>query len=96
MKNGKTLETRPNKWEIPTMTVVADNKKRVTLHLAKPGDRFDVQVASGGNFILTKLVPAQPMGSAKIRIEKRGPYHVGVLDQPVNEQALNEAVAEFP
>jgi len=25
------------------MTVVTANKKRVTLRLAKPGDRFDVQ-----------------------------------------------------
>ena len=30
------------------MTVVADNKKRVTIRLAKPGDRFDVQTAGGG------------------------------------------------
>jgi hypothetical protein len=47
----KTHEIRPNKWEIPTMTVVTDNKKRVTLRLAKPGDRFDVQVVSDGNYI---------------------------------------------
>ncbi len=78
------------------MTVVADNKKRVTLRLAKPGDRFDVQVAADGNYILTKLVPVQPRGTAKVRIEKRGPYHVGVLDQPINEEALKDAVAEFP
>jgi len=78
------------------MTVVTDNKKRVTLRLAKPGDRFDVQVASDGNFILTKLVPVRPRGAAKVRIEKRGQYHVGVLDQPINEEALKDAVAEFP
>ncbi len=78
------------------MTVVADNKKRVTLRLAKPGDRFDVQVASEGNYILTKLEPVQPRGAAKVRIEKRGPYHVGVLDHPINEEALKNAVAEFP
>ena len=34
------------------MTVVADNKKRVTLRLAKPGDRFDVQISPGGKFNL--------------------------------------------
>ena len=39
------------------MTVVTDNKKRVTLRLAQPGDRFDVQVVSDGNYILTKLEP---------------------------------------
>jgi hypothetical protein len=89
------LEIRANKWEIPTMTVVADNKKRVTLRLAKPVDRFDVQVASAGNYILTKLEPVQQTGNAKVRIEKRGQYHVGVLDHSINEEALKEAISEF-
>lgn len=78
------------------MTVVADNKKRVTLRLAKPGDRFDVQVAAEGNYILTKLEPVQPKRAARVRIEKRGQYHVGVLDHPINEDALKEALADFP
>jgi hypothetical protein len=78
------------------MTVVTDNKKRVTLRLAKPGDRFDVLVVSDGNYILTKLEPVQLKGAAKVRIEKRGQFHVGVLDHPINEEALKEAVAEFP
>ena len=47
------------------MTVVTDNKKRVTLR-------------------------------AKVRIEKRGPYSVGVLDRPISEQAIEEAMREFP
>ena len=78
------------------MTVVTDNKKRVTLRLAKPGDRFDVQIISNGNYILTKLEPVQLRDTAKVRIEKRGQYHVGVLDHPINEEALKAAVAEFP
>jgi len=78
------------------MTVVTDQKKRVTLRLARPGDRFDVQVASDGHYILTRLEPVHPWGAAKVRIEKRGQYHVGVLDHPVNEEALKDAVAEFP
>ena len=78
------------------MTVVTDNKKRVTLRLAKPGDRFDVQLVSDGHYILTKLEPVQPKGLAKVRIEKRGQYHVGVLDHPIQEQALKDALVEFP
>jgi hypothetical protein len=78
------------------MTVVTDNKKRVTLRLAQPGDRFDIQVVSDGNYILTKLEPVQLNGAAKVRIEKRGRFHVGVLDHPINEEALKDAVAEFP
>ena len=78
------------------MTVVTDNKSRVTRCLAKPGDRFDVQAPSDGHYILTRLEPVQPRVAAKVRIEKRGQYHVGILDRPINEEALKEAVAEFP
>jgi hypothetical protein len=78
------------------MTVVADNKKRVTLRLAKPGDRFDVQAVTEGHYILTRLEPVQPARIAKVRIEKRGQFHVGVLDHPINEEALKDAIAEFP
>jgi len=78
------------------MTVVTDNKKRVTLRLAKPGDRFDVQVSPEGRFILTKLEPVRETAPSRVRMEKRGQYHVGVLDRPIDEQALKEALADFP
>ena len=78
------------------MTVVADNKKRVTLRLANPGDRFDVQASGNGKYILTRLEPVEPSRPAKVRVEKRGRYHVGVLDRPINVEVLTEALAEFP
>jgi hypothetical protein len=78
------------------MTVVADNKKRVILRLAKPGEKFHVQVVSDGNYVLTKLESVAQNGAAKVRIEKRGRYHVGVLGRAINEDALKEALAEFP
>ncbi len=78
------------------MTVVADNKKRVTLRLARPGDRFDVRISHDGRYILTKLEPVRGQGAAKVRIERRGHYHVGVLGRPISEQALSEALAELP
>jgi len=78
------------------VTVVADNKKRVTLRLARPGDRFDVQISGSGKYILTKLEPVSGWLPAKVRIKKRGKYHVGVLDRPIREVALKEALAEFP
>jgi hypothetical protein len=74
------------------MTVIADRKKRVTLRLASPGDRFDVQISPKGQLILTKLEPVRETRPAKVRIEKRGRYHVGVLDRPINEAALREAL----
>jgi hypothetical protein len=92
----KGLKSGQNQWDIPTMTIVADNKKRVTLRLAKPGDRFDVQAASDGHYILTKLEPVKRRNASNVRIEKRGQYHVGILDHPINEEALKDALAEFP
>jgi len=76
------------------MTVIADNKKRVVLAGARPGERFDVQV-SGSGYLLRKLepVPAKP---AKVRFVKRDGYTVAIADQPINEGALREALADFP
>ena len=85
-----------DRWEIPTMTVVADQKKRVTLRLANPGDRFDVQESGEGQFTLTKLEPVKSARPSKVKIEKRGRYHVGVLGRPINGKVLAEALAQFP
>jgi hypothetical protein len=76
------------------MTVIADNKKRVVLAKAKPGDRFDVQMSANGYF-LQKLEPVQSR-PANVRFEKRGGHVVAIADQPINEQGLQEALAEFP
>lgn len=78
------------------MTVIADSKKRVTLRRANPGDRFDVQISADGKYILTKLEPVRDLPPAKVRIERRGPYHVGVLSRPINDAALKDALDEFP
>jgi hypothetical protein len=89
------LELLPGMWELPTMTVVTDAKRRVTLRLAKPGDRFDVRVSGEGQFVLTRLEPVNPR-PAKVRIEQRGPFHVGVLEHTLEESAIRRAIAEFP
>jgi len=92
----EVVEIPRSRWEGPTMTVIADDRRRVALRLAKPGDRFDVQVSGDGKFVLTKLEPVQQSFPAKVRIEKRGQYHVGILDRPIDEKALREALADFP
>ena len=40
------------------MTVIADNKKRVTLP-TRPGERFDLQAVGEDQFILIRLKPVQ-------------------------------------
>ena len=76
------------------MTVIADNKKRVTLP-TKPGERFDVRVLGEGQFVLTRLEPSQPR-PAKVSVRKIGRYSVGRLNRPISEAVLREALAEFP
>jgi len=78
------------------MTVVADNKKRVTLRQARPGERFDVEIAGDGKYVLTRLEPVRATRPARVRMKKRGPYSVGVLDRPIDPQSIREALAEFP
>jgi hypothetical protein len=79
----------------PYMTAIADSKHRVTLRQARPGDRFDVEILAEGKYVLTRLEPAKPQPS-RVRFEKRNGYTVGISDQPVSEQAIRDALDEFP
>jgi hypothetical protein len=76
------------------MTVIADNKKRVTLP-TEPGERFDLQAIGKDKFILTRLAPVRPR-PARVKIQKKGGFTVGKLDHAIDEAALREALAEFP
>lgn len=75
------------------MTVIADNKKRVTLP-TKPGKRFDLQRIGEDKFVLTRLDPV-PVRPASVKLLKKEGYTVGKLDHPINEAALREALAVF-
>ena len=81
-------------WDNPTMTVIADNKKRVTLP-TKPGERFDLQAVGQDQFVLTRLAPVIPRAS-RVKIQRKEGFTIGKLDHPINEAALQEALAEFP
>jgi hypothetical protein len=76
------------------MTVIADNKKRVTLP-TRPGERFDLQAVGEDQFILIRLKPVQ-VRKSRVRFLKKDGFTVGKLDHPINETALREALAEFP
>ena len=49
----------------------------------------------GGTVTLTPVAPQEP-AAAKVRFEKRHGYTVGITDQPINEAAIKELLAEFP
>lgn len=76
------------------MTVVADNKKRVTLP-TQPGERFELQMVGNDKFILTRLVPVK-VRPARVKLAKKDGFTVGKLDHPISEAALREALTEFP
>ena len=77
------------------MIVTADAKKRVVLPVARPGDSFDVEVSSEGTLVLRRLDTSRSR-PAKVRFKKRGRFTVGILDRPIDDAALREALAEFP
>jgi hypothetical protein len=76
------------------MTVTADGRKRVVLPDAKPGDQFELESSNDG-FVLRRLEPAQTR-PAKVTVEKREGFSVWATDQPVSEEAIREALADFP
>ncbi|MFO1460232.1 MAG: hypothetical protein U1G08_12570 [Verrucomicrobiota bacterium] len=77
------------------MTVVADSRKCVLLPTVQPGERFELQIAGAGKFVLTRL-ESEPIHPVNVTIEQRGGVSVGILDRPIDEQALAEALNEFP
>ena len=77
------------------MTVVADEKRRVSLPAIQPGDTFQVQVAGDGKIVLT-LIESLSQAPTKVHVEKHNGFSVGVLDRPIDEQALQQALEDFP
>jgi DNA-binding IclR family transcriptional regulator len=79
-------------WDIPTMTVIADMKKRVVLPSAKPGDRFDVQISAGGRVVLTRLEPVK----RKVSYARKGGLLVAVTDTPISWEETRKTMDENP
>ena len=75
------------------MTVIADNKKRVTLP-TKPGESFDVQSFGGDKFVLTRLVPV--MAGEKIRLVKRHGCTLAVSPRKITQAETRKLLDEFP
>jgi hypothetical protein len=75
------------------MTVIADNKKRVTLP-TKPGERFDLQAIGGDKFILTRLVQVER--KEKVRLVKKHGYTVAVGARKITQAEVRKALDEFP
>jgi hypothetical protein len=77
-------------------TATVDAKKRVLLGQARPGDCYKVEAsADGERFVLVRMAPEE-MVPPKVRLEKRKGHTVLVSDRPISQEAIDEALAEFP
>ncbi len=75
-------------WDYPIMTIKTDEKRRVVLPNAKPGDVFDVQL-SGGKILLTKLVPAE---SKLVRARRIKGIVMGAEDVEIDSKEIVDAI----
>ena len=58
-------------WDNPTMTVKADNKKRVIVPDARPGDVFAYEDQGNGHFYLVRLNrPAAPKKKTRAQVRR--------------------------
>lgn len=81
-------------WDIPTMIVIADAKKRVTLP-TRPGYCFDVQACGDDKFVLTRLAPVGQR-PVRVTIATQAGFSIGKTGKEINLVALKEALDEFP
>ena len=77
------------------MTAKADERKRLVVPLASPGQVYDVQGNADGSITLSPLKVERRVPQF-VRVKKEKGYTVGVLDSPIDEAALKEALADFP
>ena len=70
------------------MTVKTDEKKRIVLPSAKPGDVFNVELA-GGKILLTKLVPAE---SKLVRARKVKGVMMGAAGVEIDSDSVVAAI----
>jgi hypothetical protein len=82
------LEKSIRWWDYPIMTVKTDEKRRVVLPSAKPGDVFNVEL-SGGKILLTKLVPVE---SKLVRARKVKGIVMGAVDVEIDPTAIVDAI----
>ena len=76
------------------MTVTTDEKKRVVIPSARPGDRFDVQMTPEGKVVLTRL--ERPEKSESVRLIRKHGYTVARGTRAISEEQVRKALDEFP
>jgi hypothetical protein len=74
------------------VTVTADDKKRVVLPAARPGDCFDVQAPGDGTFVLRRLEPVRASQAKLVKpIAYKGAW---LMPGEVDMDKLTEEIAQ--
>ena len=77
------------------ITTKADNRKRVVVPQAKPGQVYAVQENADGSFTLTVIERGEPP-RLECRLAKEDGFTVVVPGQSINEHVIEELLADFP
>jgi hypothetical protein len=76
------------------ITATADDQKRILVPQARPGQIYAVRENADGSLTLT--VVRREIASPTCRIEKEQGFTVAVPEQPIDEAAIKELLADFP
>ncbi len=74
-------------------TVTTDQKRRIPLPEARPGDVFDVRTTPEGNYVLEKLV-RQPSRGQRSAAEVRAAMEAEPLEPRVSWEELRQQTRE--
>lgn len=75
------------------MKLTADNKKRMVVPDARPGDVFDYQRLGNGHFSLVRLERPTP---PRVKLVRRHGYLVAVGSRTITCEETRKAMDEFP
>lgn len=77
-------------------TATVDDKKRVRIPAAKPGQVFSVEPEPNGSIRLVPVVRQTEVPAAKVRFIKKHGYTVAVGDRPITHEQVRALMDEFP
>jgi hypothetical protein len=77
------------------ITLKADDRSRVKLPDARPGQVFVYEKAGHGQFILT-VVRKEETPVGKVKLVKQGGFTVGVTDRTITPEKIKELLSELP
>ena len=77
------------------VTTKADDQKRVRVPQATPGQVYAIYGNADGSFTL-KAVDSAETTAPTCRLTEEDGFSVAVPNQPIDEQAIRELLADFP